>query len=230
MKTLPLFLSLLAIEICTSGQTPQTITMDNNKISLELIKPELQYIFPDFQNGRVVLKNHAEVKCQVNYNFLLDEVLFIDENGEKMALANPDEILQVYIASRLFIPSSKGSFEVIENGMVSLVYKWTYNIVDKGKEGAMGILSDAPSIYQMNQMSFDAKNWKLDINKKAVLTVEVIPYIKVGSKYVPVKREKDFFIALPAKKQEIKQYIIKNPVDFKKEADLRRLTKYCNSL
>jgi hypothetical protein len=230
MKTFTFFLSLLVIQIFTFGQTPQTITMDNNKLSIKDVKPELQYIFPDFQNGSVILKNHPEVKCKLNYNFLLDEVLFIDETGKKMAIANPQDVLQVYIADRLFIPASKGYFEVIEKGTVSLVYKWTCNIVEKGKEGAMGISSDAPSIYQMNRMSFDAREWKLDVDKEAVIAVEVVPYLKIRSKYIQVKGARDFLKAFPGNSSRIKDYIEQKPVDFKKEADLRRLTKYCNSL
>jgi hypothetical protein len=230
MKTIAFFSSLLVIQICTFGQTPQTITVDNNKISLEAVKPELQYIFPDFQNGSVILKNHPEIKCRLNYNFLLDEILFIDETGGKKAIANTQDVLQVYIADRLFVPASKGYFEVIERGEVSLVYKWTCNISDKGKEGALGITTDAPSVVQMNRMSFDAREWKLDVDKEAVIAVEVVPYLKIRSKYIPVKGIKDFLKAFSGKKSEVKEYIDKNPVDFKKEADLRRLTRNCNSL
>ena len=230
MKTLSLFIVLFILSISVWGQTPQSVKMNNNKISATAVKPELQYIFPDFQNGRVLMKNMPEVKCQLNYNFMLDEVLFIDENGEKKALANPEDVLLIYIGNRMFIPSSKGYYEVIERGEVSLVYKWTCNIREKGKEGALGVTTDAPSVVQMNQMSFDARQWKLDVDNEAVVSVEVIPYLKINSKYVSVKGEKDFFKVLPRKKQEIKEYVKLNPVDFKKEADLRRLTKYCNSL
>ena len=121
-------------------------------------------------------------------------------------------------------------FEIIENEPISLAYKWTCNIVEKGKDGALGISSDAPSIYQMNQISFDARTWKLDVDKEAVVSVEVFPYLKIKSKCVPVKGAKDFIKAFPGKRSEITMYINQNPVDFKKEADLRRLTKYCNSL
>ena len=230
MKPLTLILSLFVIPLCSMGQTPQTITMDNNKISSDAIKPELQYVFPDFQSGRVVMKNKSQVKCQLNYSFLHDEVLFINEKGEKMALANPEDISEVYIANRLFIPKLKGYYEVIERGAVNLVYKWTCNIAEKGKEGALGITTDAPSVVQMNRMSFDAREWKLDVDKEAVVSVEVVPYLKIKTKYIIVKGAKDFYRAIPGKKDEIKMYINQNPVDFKKEADLRRLTEYCNSL
>jgi len=46
------------------------------------------------------MKNSTEVKCKLNYSFLLDEVLFINANGEKMALAKPEDISEVHIANR----------------------------------------------------------------------------------------------------------------------------------
>lgn len=230
MKILPFLLSLIVMQICTFGQTPQTITLNNNKLSLDDVKPELQFIFPDFQKGSVILKNHPEIKCQLNYNFLLDEVMFIDENGKKMALANPQDVLLVYIADRMFVPTTKGYYEVIERGEVSLVYKWNGSITDKGKQGALGITTDAPSVVQMNRISFDAREWKLDVDKEAVLAVEVIPYLKIKAKLIPIKGAKGFLKAIPGKRSEIKKYIDQNPVNFKKEADLRRLTIFCSSL
>ena len=104
------------------------------------------------------------------------------------------------------------------------------NITDKGKEGALGITTDAPSVYQMNQISFDARTWKLDVDKEVVVSVEVIPYLYVKSRCVPVKGARDFLRSFPGKNSEIKDYIKDNAVDFRKEADLRRLTRFCNSL
>jgi hypothetical protein len=230
MKTLFFFSTLLVVSISTLAQAPQTVTLDNNNLSAKDIKPELQFLFPDFQNGRVVLKDGKVVSCQLNYNFLIDEVLFIDENGKQMALANPKDVSRVYISNRFFTSSSKGYYEVIVPSPISLVYKWKCNIIPKGKEGALGITSDAPSIYQMNQMSFDSKTWKLDVDNKVVVSVEVIPYLQIKSTFIQVKGEQDFLKAFSGKRAEIKSYLVKTPVDFKKEADLRRLTEYCNSL
>lgn len=114
MKSLPYHIILVLFPLLTYAQTPQTVTMDNNKVSSRAIKPELQFIFPDFEPGRVVLKDRKVINCKLNYNFLLDEVLFIDENGKQMALANPHDVLPVFIVNRLFIPISGGYYEVIE--------------------------------------------------------------------------------------------------------------------
>jgi len=230
MKTPYFSLFILVFPICLLAQTPQTVMLDNNKLYAKDIKPELQFLFPAFQSGRIILKDRKTINCQLNYNFLLDEVLFIDETGKKMALANPQDVQRVYIGNRLFITISKGYYEVIENEPVSLLYKWKCNIAEKGKEGALGITTDAPSIYQMNQISFDARTWNLGVDKEAEVSVEVIPYLKIKSKCVHIKGAKEYLKAFSDKRSEIKLYLDQNPVDFKKEADLRRLTKYCNSL
>jgi hypothetical protein len=230
MKTLYLFLSLMLIGICLHGQTSQTVILENNIVSSESIKHELQNIFPDFQKGYVFFKDQHVVPCRLNYNFLLDEIMYLDADGKKMALANPQDLSYITIASRKFIPSLKGYYEVIESGDVSLVYKWTCNIVEKGKEGALGIANDAPSIYQMNQISFDSRTWKLDVDKEAFVDVRVIPFLKTRAKYIIIKGEKEFLKTYSDKRSDIKAYLSKEPVDFKIEADLRRLTKYCNSL
>jgi hypothetical protein len=230
MKTIYFLFFLLFIPICLPGQTPQKILLDNNKTSSEVIKPELQQIFPDFRNGQIYYKSKSPIKCMLNYNFLLDEVLFINEKGEKMAIANPEDLKYVLITDRMFIPTPKGYFEVIESGNISLVYKWNCRIIETMKEGALGLSTDAPSVYQMNRISFDSREWKMDVDKEAVASVEVIPYLKIKSKYVLIKGAQSYFKVFHGKKSEIKTYLDQNQADFRKEADLRRLTKYCNSL
>jgi hypothetical protein len=230
MKTIYFLLLLLFVPICLPGQTPQKIQLDNNKTSSESIKPELQQIFPDFRNGQIYYKNKNPIKCMLNYNFLLDEVLFINEKGETMALANPEDLKYVLITDRMFIPSPQGYFEVVERGKISLLYKWHCRITETRKEGALGLPTDAPSVYQMNRISFDNKEWKMDVDKEAVASVEVIPYLNKESKFVLIQGAKSYLKVFKSEKSEIKRYLDQNPVDFRKESDLRRMTIYCNSL
>jgi len=134
------------------------------------------------------------------------------------------------ITNRTFIPAVKRFYEVIENGEVSLVYKWKCRISEKGKEGTLGLSTDAPSVYQMKRISFDAREWSLGVDREAVASIEVKPYMKTKSKFVFAKNASAFFKSFPDKRTEIKTYLDQNPVDFRKEADLRRMIVYCNSL
>ncbi len=230
MKTIFLQLCLFVIPICLAGQANQTITLKNNKVSSEDIKPELQYIFPDFRDGSVYYKDGKIINCKLNYNFLLDEILFINEKGEQMAIADPLDLSYVLISNRKFIPTPKGYYEIIESGDVSLVYKWVCRIRPAKTKGALGLSTDAPSIYQENRFSFDNREWKMDVDKEALASVEVIPYLKIKSKFVSIIGAQSYYKTFHGKDSEIKSYLEQNPVDFKKEADLRRMTRYCNSL
>ena len=230
MKTLCLSISLLIITNYVLCQTPQKIIIDNNKASVSEINPELQQIFPDFRNGSIHYKNKRPIECKLNYNFFLDEMLFLNEKGDKMAIANPQDLSYVLIDNRMFISTPEGYFEVIEDGNISLVYKWISRISKAGKEGALGISTDAPSVYQMNRMSFDSKEWKMGVNEEAVVSVEVRPFLWTKSKLILIKGPKSYYKAFHNKSSEIKKYLDQNPADFRKEEDLRRITRYCNSL
>lgn len=212
------------------SQESQKIKIDNNKASAESIRPELQQIFPDFRNARISYKGMRPISCKANYNFLFDEIMFINEKGEKMALANPGDLLQVMIENRTFVPSPKGYFEVIESGDVSLLYKWVCRITEARREGALGLSTSAPSVYQMKRISFDSKEWNMEVDKEALASIEVIPYLKAASGFISVKGPQSFKRAFRSKQSEITEYLDKNHVDFRNEADLRRLIKYCNSL
>jgi len=211
-------------------QTPQKIIVKDNQASSEMINPELQQIFPDFQNGSIHYKGKRPIECRLNYNFLLDEILFLNEKGEKMALANPQDVSKVIISDRTFIPTAKGYVEVIEDGEISLVYKWICRISKVGKKGALGLSTDAPSVYQMNRFSFDAREWKIAVDEEALAAVEVRPYLKINSKLIQITGVKSFMKAFRGEETKLSQYLDQNPVDIKKEADLRRLTRYGNSL
>jgi hypothetical protein len=230
MKKVIFLMPFLLLSECLVAQTQKKVVLDDNKVSAEKISPELQQIFPDFRKGSVHYKGMMPINCSLNYNFLMDEILFINEKGEKMALANPEDLSHVLIAGRTFIPSSKGYYEVVENGDVSLVYKWICRISKVGKEGALGLSTDAPSVYQLNRFSFDAKEWKLGVDEEAVVNVEVRPYLKTKSRFIQVRGSKSFLKAFQGKKTLINKYLQQNPVDLKKEADLRRMTLYGNSL
>lgn len=230
MKTIILQFCIFVLPICSAGQANQTITLKNNKVSSEDIKPEFQYIFHDFRSGSVCYRDNKIINCQLNYNFLMDEILFINAKGEKMAIADPKDLSYVLIANRKFIPTPKGYYEIIESGDISLVYKWICRISPTKAKGALGLSTDAPSIYQENRFSFDNREWKMDVDKEALASVEVIPYLKIKSKFVSITGAQSYYKTFRGKNSEIKIYLEQNPVNFKKEADLRRITRFCNSL
>jgi hypothetical protein len=211
------------------SQKSQKILIDNNNVAKEQLSPEFQQIFPEFRNSRVVYRGLSPISCKANYNFLLDEIHYLNEKGDTMAIANPHDLSYVLISDRMFIPSKKGYLEVIEKGNVSLVYKWVCRIRSKAREGALGISTDAPGVYQMNRISFDSREWNIKVNEEGLASVEVIPFLLAKSRIILISGEVSFLKAFH-NREALKKYLIENPMDYHKESDLRRFTEYGNSI
>jgi hypothetical protein len=222
-------LLLLIIPAVLYSQESQSILIGNNKVAADQLGPEYQQIFPDFRTSRVFYKGLSPINCKANYNFLLDEIHYLDEKGDTMAIANPKDLSYVMIGDRMFISSEKGFLEVIEKGDVSLVYKWICRIRSKSREGALGISTDAPGVYQMNRISFDSREWNMKVNEEGLASVEVLPYLKTKSRIISITGETSF-LKICHNKDSLRKYLNENPVDFHKEMDLRRLTIFVNSL
>jgi hypothetical protein len=111
-KALLLPIIFLIIPAGLFSQESQKILINNNKVAAEQFGPEFQQIYPDFRNSRVVYKGLSPINCRANYNFLLDEIHYLNEKGDTMAIANPRELSYVIIGDRMFIPSEKGFLEV----------------------------------------------------------------------------------------------------------------------
>lgn len=227
-KMLILYVFLIA-PVFMYAQGNQKVLIKNNTVRSGQLNHEFQQIFPDFRNARVVYKGLSPIRCKANYNFLLDEIHYLNEKGDTMAIANPQDLSYVMIEDRMFIPNQKGFYEVIEKGNVSLVYKWVCRIRSVSREGALGISTDAPGVYQMNRISFDSREWNMKVNEDALASVEVIPYLKTKSRMIAVTGEGSYLKAYH-NKEPLRKYLDNNPVDFHKEADLRRLSVFANSL
>lgn len=224
------FIGILLANATVWGQASQTIIVRNNKVAASDIAPEYQQIFPGFRDATIIYKGMAPIKCQANYNFLLDEIHFLNEKGEKLAISNPIDLTQVIIDNRVFIFTPKGYVEVIEKGDIWLVYKWSCVFTGKTKEGAYGIKKDTPGIYQMNRISFDSREWNMDVDQEAITFVEVKPYLKSKGKLIHANSLHSFIKAFGKDKFTIKEYAEHNDIDLNKEADLRKFVKFANSL
>lgn len=230
MHKLLLILSFGLLYCNMYGQEAQNVTVRNNKVDISQISPEYQQIFPDFRSAQIVYKGMTPIKCMANYNFLLDEILYVDGRGEKMAIANPGDLKEVVIDGRKFVYSPKGYLEIIEKGDASLSYKWICRISGKNREGAMGLKTDAPGIYQMKRISFDAKEWNMAVDEEVVTHVEVRAYLLKNDKLIQIKGLQSFLKAFHENRELIKSYAESNQLDLKKEVDLRKLVGYANGL
>ncbi|MDR2556762.1 MAG: hypothetical protein LBC49_03510, partial [Bacteroidales bacterium] len=77
-------------------------------------KDSIVFAFPDFTRGTVVLKDGSQVKTSLNYNYLNQNVLYIDDKtGQELKLDNLKDVALIEIGKRYFVPVLMGLGELV---------------------------------------------------------------------------------------------------------------------
>src|SRR6478609_7956182 len=82
-----------------SAQTEKMYAVKIGEVPDQVIPREAIYLLPAFTQGSAFFKNGSSSKQRFNYNSLLDEMHFINERGDTLAIAEPALTTSVEIDS-----------------------------------------------------------------------------------------------------------------------------------
>ena len=209
-----------------SAQTEKRYAVKMGEIPDKVIPAEAIYLSPGFTPGSVFLKNGSSSKQLLNYNSLLDEMDFINEQGDTLAIAEPAQLNSVEIDSVKFYYDLGYVQQIFAQGNYKLGIKPKWKQMPDKKTAGYGIGSSTGAIKTYS--TFNNGNGPIGKLKVA----EDVLYIKensfyIGDKFNHFKRadKKNFYILFGDK--NITQYLEEHRVDFNKEDDLKALLQFC---
>lgn len=102
------------------------------------------FLFDQFTPGKILLTDKRSVETLFNYNCGKQELYYKDGNGYQM-MYNTSNVDTLWIGNRMFVPAHQGSrfLECISAGDDTLLVDWKVKLYYKGKQGAMGVVSQA---------------------------------------------------------------------------------------
>ncbi len=106
-----------------SAQTEKMYSVKMGEIPDKVIPGEATYLLPGFTQGLVFFKDGTSSKQRFNYNSLLDEMHFINEHVDTLAIAEPALIKSVEIDSIKFYYDTGYIRQVFTQGNYKLVIK-----------------------------------------------------------------------------------------------------------
>ncbi|MDR0661180.1 MAG: hypothetical protein LBG19_10370 [Prevotellaceae bacterium] len=235
MKKTYILLFCLIININLNGQIKtQSLEVANGEILNEIVETKIQYAFEEFvDNGSVIYKNGVISKGKLNYNYLLAEMQFINPStNEIFALANVSDVSMIVINNRRFLPLGKGGkfVELLSKGNISLAVNRDAKALSIGQTGVYGSVSPTSSITAINHLSVDNSSHSLKVKNNICITVNNYYYLYTNGKLTFIKGIKTFSKISSKSEVEVNKFVEDNKIDFKKEADLIKLTEYCNQL
>lgn len=209
-----------------SAQTEKMYAVKMGEIPDKVIPAEAIYLLPRFTQGSAFFKNGSSSKQQFNYNSLLDEMHFINAQGDTLAIAEPALINSIEIDSIKFYYDSGYIQRIFTEGNYKLGVKREWKqIPDKKSIGYdMGSSSGAIKTYSTINDN-NGSIGKLKVLQDVLYTKKNSFYI--GDRFNHFKKaNKKNFRALFEDKN-ITQYIKDHKVDFNNEDDLKAMLQFC---
>jgi len=191
-------------------------------------QPDLrpQFLFRNFNNGKVIMKNGQVNEAMLNYNTLTEKMVFIQGN-KYLDLTNLNMVDTVILDSHKFIPAGKFFYEVLFQGHISLFARHQGKL--KGRPGAYGKTSDASSNYYLSNISIRQGEGDLSLPQEYFVEPRTDYLVSKNNEWFEFYSEK-FLNIFPEKSTEIKNFIKENRIRTDKTEDLIRLVAWCNSI
>ncbi|MDR3350776.1 MAG: hypothetical protein LBN98_03910 [Prevotellaceae bacterium] len=185
-----------------------------------------RFLFPEFQEVMLATKKGSG-QARMNYNMLTGVMLFIGENGDTLALTNPDDIFSIRFGQSDFIHTSKGYVEVLATaGHIRLVVSRRIKPATVKQYGAYGMTTSTAAIENAAVISDKATPDGLTINREITYAVVQTFYLQSGKSLGPVT-EKNFQKNFGKNKDIISSYVKEHDLDLKQAAGLIRLFNFC---
>ena len=196
------------------------------EIPNKVLPNEAMYTLPAFVKGTVLLRDGTSSTYLFNYNFLLDEMHFIAERGDTLAIAEPLLISFVVIDSTLFY-YDKGYMEVVlKIGNYKLAVKQEMVLIADKTRGGYDATSGSSAIKTYGTItSGNSMMYRLQVQKDVLFQKENSFYIADASNHFLRANKKNFYTVFGEKRMS--GYLKEYKVNFNNEEDLKALMRVC---
>jgi hypothetical protein len=188
-----------------------------------------RFLFPQFTDGKVILKDGVVVSAKLNYDTFTDQMQFMGANNVVMNISEPEKVINVVILNRTFSYLKNYFVEDISNGTVTLSTRLHQQQIAE-KNGAYGGSSPATSIQSISSLyQGDGTVNKLSSNETVSYNKTLTFYITVNGKTKIVFNQNDFLKCFPSKKDVIKQEIDKENCKFSSVESVKKIVEWMNT-
>lgn len=188
------------------------------------------YLFPDFTQGTVLMKNRAKTTALLNYDATNRKMMF-KQGNDLMILTNAASVDTIYIGERRFIPIRNHFFlECIPCRHGTVYVNWLLESKYQGQKGAYGQVSHAIKAENINTSYWTNNSYEKESPDIYEQENNNEYWLYMNGKFVNCKSKKTLKKLFPGHQTEIEEYIKEKKVDFSKTLSVISLLDYCMGL
>jgi glutathione peroxidase len=181
-------------------------------------------LYPRFQEGTAILRNGMQVKGKYNFSTVKREIQFLGENDAVMAFEKPQDVYQVIIGDHTFENTPKNGFlERIAVGSGSYYVEWGNKWISIGKRAGNSRLQS----YGINSYKTSAEgtsSYPRFVQDEGMISLpEASYFMKINNKMKHFTSASSLAKTIGCCKNELKEFVRKEKVDFKNPDDIYRM-------
>ena len=181
--------------------------------------------FPVFTRAHVLLKNGEEAVGRFNYDYFLDNFMYINEKNDTVALANPEDVEYVAFPVDSFFYDKKFYQWVASSEKATLAVRYTYKMARKDNVGAYGIATPAINVDSHSAILGTTK-YALEGDEQLTFEKTTTYYLrKTNGKFVTATLH-NFDRIFP--KKNLEAYVKDNKLNLRKQSDMVDLFVFAN--
>ncbi|WP_353718435.1 hypothetical protein [Dyadobacter sp. 676] len=228
------FLMFPVCPFFSNAQSPKVFKVRAGEYPDRVIPYADRYQFAQFITGKAQFVDGRTSQARFNYNYIGGHVLFVDAKLDTLEIIDKAILKNITVGEKSYRFDKRfGYSEVIGTfERASLGKREVLASIGTEKGGPYGISYTASSVTTYRSYSSDqaATTKKLNTNAEGIFTYRTTYFLIDNNNRFYIPAPGSIKKLYPAYKSRIDQYLRKNPVDFGKEEDLKRLLVHCDQL
>ncbi len=230
MKTFLLVTVLVFLQCRLAAQENKIVKFNEVRDDKDtFLKSALKY--PQFVMGEAILKTGEKVQARFNYNYLNNKLLFLDQKGDTLEPANPENFSAFAVQKDTFYFSNKEYIlQITHFHVCNLFVKQKLRYTGTEKKGAYGMYSSVSSSTSQSTFSDQGRTHYLQKDANEIYQFDDNYFVADKfNKFYPATKKGIYDLFWKHEKQ-IKAFVENNKTDFNKEDDLKSLLTYIQTL
>lgn len=186
------------------------------------------YVYPEFTQGNAIFRDGKVNSGKLNYNMLVNEMHFINENGDTLSLTNEKTLRYLAIGADTFYYDNFFLQQLASGESLKLLRRRRIKIADKQKIGAYDQPTSNSAINSYSTFSDGLRMYNLNVREEVIMNKQTLYFF--GDKYnsfLPATR-KSLLKFFGKNHQLIENYLDNNHPDFNNEQDLLKMVQVLN--
>ncbi|MES1219335.1 MAG: hypothetical protein ABUT20_27780 [Bacteroidota bacterium] len=228
MKALLLLLIILIGCAGLSAQDSTIVTIKPGYKISEVLNPSDIFYYPQYTSGKVFLRDGSKAIAKMNYNHLTDQMLFIDQKGDTLALADEKNIKLIVVDQDTFYFDDGYMRLIADNGIMKLTEKKTWQVADVRKIGAFNKSTNTVAITSLASYTDRGRAKSYDLLASEDLLIRKESQYYFGDQYnnFGLAGKKKLLQLFPKEHLILENYLKENKVNFENREDLKKIVQF----